>query len=75
MFSAEYNYKTRQARDGILRHTRDLDLGLTASSFRWRAARSFDGLPIEVRKLKTVQNFKKAARAWIQQNIPLIPTD
>jgi hypothetical protein len=42
MFSAEYNYETRQARDGILRHTRDLDLGLTASSFRWRAAKCFD---------------------------------
>ena len=65
MFSAEYNYETRQARDGILRHTRDLDLGLTASSFRWRAARSFDNLPLEIRKIETVQMFKKAAKAWI----------
>ena len=75
MFSADYNYDTRQAREGILRHTRDLDLGLTASSFRWRAARSFDKLPLEMRNLETVQMFKKEAKAWIQQNTPLIPTE
>ena len=75
MFSAEYTYQTKQARDGMIRHTRDLDLGLTASSFRWRAARSFDELPLEIRKLETAQLFKKAAKAWIKQNIPLIPTE
>ena len=75
MFSAEYTYNTKQARGGIIRHTRDLDLGLTASSFRWRAARSFDDLPLEIRKLETVQKFKKATKLWIKQNIPLIPTE
>ena len=75
MFSAEYTYNTKQARGGIIRHTRDLDLGLTASSFRWRAARSFDDLPLEIRKLETVQKFKKATKLWIKQNSLLIPTE
>ena len=71
MFSAVFTYNTKQARAGTIRHTRDLDLGLTASSFRWRAARSFDNLPLEIRKLDTVQKFKKAAKAWVKENISL----
>ena len=75
MFSAVYTYETKQARAGTVRHTRPLDLGITASSFRWRAARSFDSLPLEIRKLESIQQFKKAAKAWIKQNISIVPDD
>ena len=59
MFSAEYTYQTKQARGGIITHTRDLDLGLTAGSFRWRAARSFDDLPLEIRNSSDIQESSK----------------
>jgi hypothetical protein len=54
---------------------RELDLGLTASSFKWRAARSLVRIPLKIRKIETVQMFKKAAKARVLQNIPLIPTE
>jgi hypothetical protein len=68
MFSAKYSYKTKQARSGTFKHIRDL--GITESSFRWSAAKSFNGLPLEIRNLMTVKSFKKAARAWVKENIP-----
>jgi hypothetical protein len=75
MFSAKYSYKTKQARSGIIKHTRDLDLGLTARSFRWRASSSYSELPQEIRNIDTEQGFKKAAKAWIKENTPLAPLE
>ena len=70
MFSAKYSYQTKQARRSMIKHTRDLDLELTADSFRWRAAKAFSDLPLVMRNLNTVQEFKKAAKPWIKENIP-----
>jgi hypothetical protein len=50
MFSAECIYQTKQARVGIIIHTKDLEL--IGSSFRWRAAKSVDDLPLQIRKLR-----------------------
>ena len=71
MFSAKYTYKTKQARTGVLRHTRDLELGLTGSSFRWRAAKSYNELPLDIRNLPTLTAFKKAAKTWVKLNTSL----
>ena len=73
MFSAKYSYKTKQARTGQIKHTRDLELQITKDSFRWRASEDYNGLPQEIRNLETVQMFKKAAKDWIRKHTPLAP--
>ena len=71
MFSAEYSYKTNQAHNKMLRHTRNLRLNLTRDSFRWRAARNFNQLPLVVKNAESVEKFKNEAKSWILKNIPL----
>ena len=73
MFSAKYSYKTKQARTGQIKHTRDLDLGITKDSFRWRASGAYNELPQEIRDIETLHMFKKAAKDWIKKHIPLAP--
>ena len=73
MFSAKYSYNTKQASRGAIKHTRDLDLELTAASFRWRASQSFSQLPLDIRKMDTLQEFKTATKAWIKENVTLLP--
>ena len=73
MFSAKYSYNTKQASRGAIKHTRDLDLELTADSFRWRAAKAYSELPLDVRNLELLQEFKEAAKTWIKENITLLP--
>ena len=47
MFSAEYKYKTKQAHNCLLRNTRDFGLELNQDSFRWRAFKYYNDLPLE----------------------------
>ena len=71
MFTAKYNYKTKHSQDGLLKHTGRFRLDITECSFRWRAAYSFNELPLDIRNLKTLEGFKTAARTWITENTPL----
>ena len=71
MFSVEYMYKTKQADNVLLRKTKGSGLELSHDSFRWRAARGFNALPLEVRNLTTLEAFKKETKLWIKSNISL----
>ena len=62
MFSAKYKYKTKQAHNGILRHTRDLGLEINQDSFRWRAAKSYNELPLEIRDIPKLEGSKKGVK-------------
>ena len=73
MFSAKYSYETKQAKKGFIKHTRDLDLAITEDSFRWRASKDYNELPIEILTLDEIESFKKAYKIWITNNIPLSP--
>ena len=73
MFSAKYTYNTKQAQKGLIKHTRDIDLGITEDSFRWRASKDYNGLPMEIRSSETIESFKKECKTWILNNIPLAP--
>ena len=76
MFSQEYKYKTKQSDSKQLRQTKaikDMDLELSQDSFRWRAAKSYNELPLEIRDIVTAEAFKVAAKDWIKLNIPLYP--
>ena len=72
MFSPKYNCNTRQAKSGRIRHTSRPDLDLAKDSFRWRASRLFNAMPLDTRQKNTSKEFKSEARKWIQQNIPLM---
>ena len=48
---------------------------LTNRSFRCRASKQWNRLPIELRLSKSDKIFKKSLKAWIQTNISLKPYD
>ena len=73
IFSAEFKYKTKQADNGLLRHPRDLGLEMTQDSFRLRAAKSYNELPLNIRNIASLEAFKKGAKAWIKLNTSLHP--
>ena len=58
MFSTEYSFNTRQANSGQLKPTRRSNLDISLESFRWRAAKSFNNLPINIRQAESVKVFK-----------------
>ena len=54
MFSTDYTRETRQASRMEIKQDRDHpELGLTMDSFRWRATRDYNRLPVELRKQQT----------------------
>jgi hypothetical protein len=58
-------YKTKQAHNGILRHTRDLGLEINQDSFKWRAAKSYNELPLEIKNIPTLEGFRKGVKTWM----------
>ena len=73
MFSANYSYKTSRAHNEMLRHTRSVRLDLTRDSFRWRAAKNYNQLPLVIKNADSVEELKKVAKSWIKENIPINP--
>ena len=71
MFSTKYNCDTRHAKRGLLRHTREFDLDLSEDSFRGRAARAFNDIPLLIKQKSTIKDFKIAVKKCIKVNIPL----
>jgi hypothetical protein len=71
MFSNKYNCDTRHARRALLRPTRETDLELSEDSFRWRAARAFNALPLPVRNSSSMKSFKIEVKKWVRENILL----
>ena len=74
MFSNKYNCDTRHARRALLRPTRDCELELSEESFRWRAARAFNALPLSVRNASSMKTFKIEVKKWVRENIYLAST-
>ena len=71
MFSSKYQIDTRQARSEQIKPTRISTLELSYESFRWRAARMYNDLPIALRQVTSVPKFKKELKKWIIENIPI----
>ena len=66
-----YPYITRQAENGIIRVGVRPRLEVVRESFRWRAANSFNQLPIEIRTCRKLESFKKKVKPWIMEHISL----
>ena len=66
-----YPYTTRQAENGVIRVGIRARLEVVKNSFRWRAASSFNQLPVEIRTCSKVESFKRKVKPWIINNISL----
>ena len=57
------------------KYVKDINYKLSISrcSFFYRASRLYNLLPFEITTLTTVALFKKAVKAWIVKNIPIMP--
>ena len=72
MFSTDYTRETRQAARMEIKQDKDHpELALTRDSFRWRATRDYNRLPVELRKQGSIRIFKTDLWKWITRNIPI----
>ena len=67
----KYPYNTRQQVSGILRRLPDSEakLDLTERSWCWRASRTYQDLPISIRKESKLRLFKNKLRTCVKENV------
>ena len=71
MFTMDYTITTRQATRREIRQDSDTpELGLTMDSFRWRAAKDYNRIPAEIRRMKSLKILK--TNLW-KRIISIIP--
>ena len=72
-FSLDYRVKTRLADQQILKPSQVLtpEHDLVTDSFRWRALRNWNSLPLDIRSISSTTKFKLQARIWVKANVPL----
>ena len=70
MFQTKYQYRTRQADSGVIKHMYCPKLTLTCQSFRFQASGHFNNLPSSIRNSATLQGFKMLVKKWILENVP-----
>ena len=72
MFSTDYRRETRQAARMEIKQDREHPaLELTKDSFRWRATRDYNSLPVDLRNQESLRIFKTNLWKWITINIPI----
>ena len=72
MFSTDYTRETRQATRMEIKQDRDHpELELTRDSFRWRATRDYNRLPVDLRNQVSLRIFKTRLWKLITMNIPI----
>ena len=69
MYRGTYKYNTRIAQSGQIKMEGRPRLEVTHCSFKWRAAKQFNQLPLELRNSGTLEIFKQKVKAWIRDNI------
>ena len=53
----------------MIRHTKTPGLDVPQNSFRYRAAKSYNELPEEIRNIDDEKKFKIAVKNWILKNL------
>ena len=69
MFSWSYQFNTRQAESGLIKHLGKPKLDISKNSFKWRAAKDYNQLPVEIRASPTISLFKSRVKGWIREYI------
>ena len=72
-FGTAYPCQTRLAASKKIRITANFDaeLSLAHQSFRWRASRLYNELPISIRSESKVVGFKFQLKQWVKANIDI----
>ena len=68
MDSYVYLQQTRQATSGAVKPIGIPKLDIAKNSFRWRAAETYNKIPLEVIKMEDSNKFKKEIKSWIMNN-------
>ena len=71
MYDYSYEYNTRQAASKALKPIGTPKLELTKMSYRWRASKAFNQIPVNITNIEDIKIFKKEVKSWIRENIPL----
>ena len=72
-FNMNYPYDTRQATGGCIRYGEDFHSrrSLSHDSFRYRAAKDYNSIPVQIRNCRSMATFKSKLRKWVGCNIPV----
>ena len=72
-FSMMFPYDTRQARGGCIRYTEEFHSkkSLSHDSFRYRAAKDYNLIPVQIRNCRSMATFKTKLKKWVVSNIPV----
>ena len=68
--SCKFNYETRLASGNAIRTTEKIESDARRRSFVPRSTREWNAMPVKLRIIETVYEFKKELRTWILQNHP-----
>ena len=74
MFSTDFRGMTRQALQGVIKPSPMRSVArqeLSAKSFRFRAVHEYNLLPVQIKEVTSTDLFKKSAKKWIMENIPI----
>ena len=72
MFTMDYNCNTRQAARMEIRQDKNTqELELTKGSFRWRATKEYNKIPVEIRTISSIHLFKTRLWRWIITDVPI----
>ena len=74
MFSTDYRRMTRQALHGVIKPSpmrSVLRQELANKSFRFRAVHDYNFLPVQIKEATSPNPFKKSAKKWSMENIPI----
>ena len=65
--------RTRQATVGQIRLGQNFESkqGLLYDSFRYRAAKDYNNIPVTMRSIIYLRSFKKKLKQWVRSNIPI----
>ena len=71
--STAHPYSTRQATKVSIRYGEDFPgtSTLTQNSFRYRAAKYYNSIPPDIRKVTSVPVFKRKVKQWVLDNVPI----
>ena len=71
--STAHPLRTRQTTGGQIRLGQNFDTkqGLLHDSFRYRASKDYNNIPLTMRSIRYLPSFKKKLKQWIRLNIPI----
>ena len=70
-FSAAFPYNTRAAKTEQIRILQEVEYATTSQSFMVRSIKLWNSLPVELRVINKIEQFKPKLRKWVKENVEL----